>query len=133
MTEASRLHDTELIKKSFREWGDLEVKGDLDAWLKFVADDAILHPAGEPEVHGKAAIREYAAKFFQLPIVLMEPGELTVFVSESSDLAYNVGSLKMVLDNPDGKVDLDMKCTAIWRKISGEWRIALNSWSSNRQ
>jgi ketosteroid isomerase-like protein len=57
----------------------------------------------------------------------MEPGDLTVVVSESSDLAYNVGGFRMVLDNPDGKVEFDMKCTVIWRESDGAWKVAVNS------
>ena len=133
MTNAGRVREAEVIEKRFREWAALEVKKNLDAWLQFVAEDAILQPAGEPQVRGKAAIRDYAAKFFELPIALMEPGNQTVFISESSDLAYNAGSLKLVLDNPDAKLEMDMKCTAIWRKVAGEWQVVLNSWSLNKQ
>ena len=132
MTDTTRHDEARVIEQRFRDWADLEVKGDLDAWSQFVAEDAVLQPPGEPEVRGLAAIRDYAAKFFELPIVVMEPGELPVVVSQSLDLAYNVGNLKMVLDNPDGKVEFDMKSTAIWRKIDGTWKITVNSWSSNK-
>lgn len=131
LPSAAPFDEAKVVEQRFREWADLEVKGDLNAWSQFVAEDAVLQPPGEPEVRGLAAIRDYAAKFFELPIVGMEPGELTVVVSESGDLAYNAGNLKMTLDNPQGILELDLKSTAIWRKIDGSWKIILNSWSSN--
>ena len=119
------------IQDLFRRWADLEVTGDLKAWLEFVADDAVFQPPGEPAVEGKAAIREYAAAFFKLPIVQMEPGSLQIHVSASGDLACNYGPLKMVLEDENGRVEHDLKCLAIWKKDNGRWKITANSWSMN--
>ena len=92
------------IDSLFRRWADLEVTGDLEAWLEFVADDAVLQPPGESPVEGKAAIGEYAAAFFKLPIVKMEPGALRIHVSASGDLACNYGPIKMALEDESGRV-----------------------------
>lgn len=133
MSETASIRESQVIENRFREWAALEVKKDLRTWLRFLADDAVLQPAGEPEVRGKAAIEAYAAKFFELPIEIMEPGPQTVVVGASSDLAFNAGPLRIVLDSPNGKIELDMKSAVIWRKVGGEWKIALNSWSANSQ
>ncbi len=116
------------IEGLFRRWADLEVTGDLEAWLEFVADDAVLQPPGEPPVEGKAAVREYAAALFKLPIVRMEPGSLQIHVSASGDLACNYGPLKMALEDENGRVEYELKCMAIWKKDSGRWKITANSW-----
>ena len=130
MPDPERTAEAE-VEKLFRHWAELEVKKDLDAWLELVADDVILQPAGEPAVRGKNAARDWFINFFQTPVSLMEPGHLTVFVSESQDLACNYGDLTVVVDSPDGKVEGAMKSMVVWRKIDGSWKVAANSWSAN--
>ena len=132
MADPVRKSDAEVIENLFRHWAELEVKKDLDAWLELVADDAVLQPAGESAVRGKSAIRDWFVNFFEIPVSVMEPGELTVFVSESQDLACNFGDLRMVVDNPDGKVEFDMKSMVVWRKIGGSWKVTAASWSSKK-
>lgn len=119
------------IERRFRRWAELEVEGDLDAWTEFIAEDAVIQPPGEPHVHGRDSIRAYAAAFFELPIAVMEPTDQRVYVSESEDLAVNLGGLRMVLDNDDGPQELDLKCMAVWQKQDGEWKIVANTWSPN--
>jgi ketosteroid isomerase-like protein len=123
--------DGQAIPLRFHEWADLEVTGDLDAWAEFLSEDVELLPPGEPSIRGMEKVREYAAAFFELPISVMKPEEQRVIVSESGDLAVNFGNLRMVLENPEGATELDLKCLAVWRRIGGEWRIVANTWSSN--
>lgn len=119
------------IERLFRRWAALEVDGDLDAWLELVAEDAVLQPPGEPAVEGKSAIRAYASRLFELPIVRMEPGSLTTWVSESADLACIFGGLDMALEDESGREEQRIECLAVWRKVDGRWKVAVNSWSPN--
>ena len=77
----------EVVESLFRHWTELEVKKDMEPWLELVADDALLQPAGDPAIVGKSAIRDWFVRFFEIPVSAMDPGALTVFVSESGDPA----------------------------------------------
>ena len=105
MSDPAPKSEAEVVESLFRHWAELEVKKDLEAWLELVADDAVLQPAGEPAIVGKNAIRDWFVRFFEIPVSAMEPGPLTVFVSESGDLACNYGNLRMVVDGPGGPVN----------------------------
>lgn len=43
---------TDEITRLLREVAALEVTGDLETWIGYFADDAVLQPAGEPAVVG---------------------------------------------------------------------------------
>ena len=131
-TDAAVLSAADAIRRLFNRWAEFEVEGDIDGWASLIAEDVELLPPGEPAVRQKESVRDYAVQFFKLPISAMEPGAQRVIVSQSGDLAVNFGNLRMVLDNPKGPLELDMKCLAVWRKFDGKWLIVANTWSSNR-
>ena len=128
MSEADR------IKSLFDLWAKHEVDGDLEAWTAMIADDVTILPPGQPAIRGKEKVREFAASFFELPIEVMEPLAQQVLVSDSGDLAVNFGDLRMVLNPDDGdRIEMDLKCLAVWCREGDDWRISVNTWSSNSE
>lgn len=92
--------------------------GDAAAVSALHADDAILHPPNEPSVSGREAIDAYFVR------IHAEPQDLTyatddVVVSESGDLAYEVGTW-------DGG-----KYLTVYRRTPEGWRIVADSWSND--
>ena len=76
-------------------------------------------------------MRAYATTFFYLPIVTVEPGDLTIFLSDSGDLACHLGILNFVRDEENGRFEYDYKSMVTWRKEAGQWKVVANSWSPN--
>jgi ketosteroid isomerase-like protein len=100
--------------------------------LTFFAEEAIVQPAGIPQIQGKEAQGDSYRQWF-------ESGQLKEFsgttshieVSAAGDLAYEYGVNRMVLAGPEGDL-LDMgKYLLIWKKINGEWLITALSYSSD--
>lgn len=117
------------VEERFKAWADTEVDGDVEAWLQFLAEDVVLQPNNHPPVHGKASAREFFADFFQTPVSVMEPQNTQVVVSESGDVAANFGDLRVMFENSDQ--ELTMKSAVVWRKQGADWKVVLNSWSTN--
>ena len=90
--------------------------GDPAAVSALHADDAILHPPNEPSAQGREAIDAYFARIHAEPIELTYVTE-DVVVSESGDLAYEVGTW-------DGG-----KYLTIYRRTPDGWKIVADSWS----
>jgi ketosteroid isomerase-like protein len=109
-----------------------EAAQDVAAALAFWAEDAIVQPAGAPQLQGKAALGDLYRQFF-------EGGQLKEFagttshleVSAAGDLAYEYGVNRMILAGPDGDL-LDMgKYLVVWKKINGEWFAVALSFTSD--
>lgn len=109
-----------------------EAAQDVAAALAFWADNAVVQPAGAPQLQGKAALGDLYHQFF-------EGGQLKEFagttshieVSAAGDLAYEYGVNRMILAGPDGDL-LDMgKYLVVWKKIDGEWFAVALSFTSD--
>ena len=109
-----------------------EAEQDIDKALTFYAKDAIVQPAGAPQVQGNEAIAELYRQFFKdSQIKESSVTSSNVTVSKSGDLAYEYGRSQMVLAGPEGDLQDTGKYLTIWQKIEGEWFIAAGSFSSD--
>ncbi len=102
--------------------------------LAFFAEDAIVQPAGAPQVQGKEAVGDLYRQFGGFESGLLKEFSGTTShleVSAAGDLAYEYGVNRMVLAGPEGDL-LDMgKYLCVWKKINGEWFIAALSFTSD--
>ena len=105
---------------------------DIEAALTYWAEDAIVQPAGAPQMEGKEAIGALYQEYFGSGLLKEFSGEATnIEVSESGDLAYETGVNRMVLNGPEGDL-LDVgKYLAVWEKIDGEWYVTALSFTSD--
>jgi ketosteroid isomerase-like protein len=92
--------------------------GDPAAVSALHADDAILHPPNEPSISGREAIDAYFTRIHAEPVDLTYATD-DVVVSESGDLAYEVGTW-------DGG-----KYLTVYRRTPSGWKIVADSWSND--
>jgi ketosteroid isomerase-like protein len=96
--------------------------GDAAAISALHADDALLQPAGQPAVRGRAAVDSLIAADNGEPSDL----QLTtteIIVSEAGDMAYEVGTIAA----PDGAG----KYLTVYRNTPEGWRIVADTWSTD--
>lgn len=105
---------------------------DTEAALAFWAADAVVQPAGSPQIQGHEAIRALYNSFFGTGQLKEFEGTTShLEVSDAGDLAYEYGVNRMILTGPEGDF-LDLgKYLAIWEKIDGEWYITALSFTSD--
>jgi ketosteroid isomerase-like protein len=124
--------ETEAVRTRSERVVAAEAAQNVPEALAFWAEDAIVQPAGAPQIEGKEAVGDLYRQFF-------EGGQLKEFsgttshleVSAAGDLAYEYGVNRMVLAGPEGDL-LDMgKYLLVWKKINGEWFIAALSFTSD--
>jgi len=123
--------EEEAIRKLTTDWFADELRRDMEASLSCVAPDAMFQLEGTPTIVGTTAIRTAYEEFFKLPFTdwMMEPR--TVVVAASGDLAYDIGSFKMVFEGPEGRTEVPQKSTFIWRKLDGQWKVVVCCFSSD--
>ena len=106
---------------------------DLERYLSFYADDAVLFWPGMPMVTGRAAIREFMQGFFSMPAFSLSFETAKVEVSQAGDLAYTYGTNKVTLVAPDGKKMKDQgKYLTVYRKQpDGAWKVVADIGNSD--
>jgi len=124
--------ETEAVRTRSEGIVAAEAAQDVAEALTFWAEDAIVQPAGAPQIQGKEAIGGLYRQFF-------EGGQLKEFsgttshleVSVAGDLAYEYGVNRMVLAGPEGDL-LDMgKYLVVWKKTNGDWFVTALSFTSD--
>ena len=106
-----------------------ELNRDLEGFLSYLAPDAVIQ-VGDVPTMDVGGLRTYTDAFFKLPytdITYTEPRNIVV--AESGDMAYDFGAWTVILEGEDRSSDLFGKSTIIWRKINGEWKAVVMSFS----
>jgi len=106
---------------------------DLERYVSFYADDAVLLWPGAPMVKGRAAIRKFMQVFFSMPDFSLSFETAHVEVSQSGDFAYTCGTNKVILVDLNGKRIKDSgKYLTVYKKQSGgTWKVVADMGNSD--
>ena len=117
------------IRQLTTEWFAAEERRDVEASLSYLAPNTVIQPAGVPTVYGIDEMRTFYEGFFEIPYtaIVMEPR--TVVLAASGDLAYDIGTWRVVYEGENGRREEPGKSTIIWRKFNGEWKAVSMSFS----
>ena len=109
-----------------------EAAQNTDSSLMYWADDAVVQPAGVPQIEGKEGIRAlYDGLFGSGQLRSFEGKTSKIVVADGGGLAYEYGVNRMVLAGPQGDV-LDVgKYLAVWTKMNGTWFAVALSFTSD--
>ena len=114
--------EAERLMKTSREWSKAAEAGDMEAVLRYFADDAILISASQPPVRGRKAIRDYLAGTSKIPgfRIRWEPIEAKV----SGDVGYMLERTHVTMTGPEGApVSEELQAVTVWRKQpDGSWK-----------
>lgn len=116
-----------------REWSSAAATGDTAKILSYWADDAVVMSPGEPTLRGKDAIREMVVGSSKIPGFSISWEPLSVFVSESGDLAYMIEQNQITVNDSLGNpITEKNKAVTIWKKqADGTWKNVVDMWNSN--
>lgn len=125
--------DVQSIRELERRARDAAEAKDLDRYVSFYADDAVLFWPGTPMVRGRAAIREFMQAFLAMPAFSLSFETAEVHVSRAGDLAYSYGTNRVSLVGPNGKRMKDRgKYLTVYRKqADGTWKVVADIGNSD--
>jgi ketosteroid isomerase-like protein len=123
--------EEEQIRQFTQEWYDAENRDDLDAIMPFIAEESVLQMPGMPTIEGKDAQRSLMATLLE-SMVSITGGPMTIVVSESGDIAYQYGTSTAIIKGPDGEFEDPEKYLFVLKKIDGEWKVVVGSFSSDK-
>ena len=102
---------------------------DLEAFISFMAPDAIIQLEASPAITGTATIRAMIEKTFESPFKEMLWESQTIVLATKCKLAYVISAFKIVFEGRDGRMEVPGKSTIIWRKTDGHWKAAVWNFS----
>lgn len=122
--------DRESLERSQGEFIEALAARDAELAAALFAEDAVLHIANMDPVEGRDAIRRFYGNLFGY---LSSSGAVPerLELSVSGDLAYATGRAKNEFRGAEGSTGYTGKFALVWKKVDGDWRIALYSVSSN--
>ncbi len=123
--------EKEAIRKLTKNWFADELRRDMEASLSYLAPDAVVQAEGTPALVGTTAHRALYEEVFKIPFTDLVIEPRTVVVAESADLAYDIGSYRMVIEGPEGRTEIPQKSIIIWRKLEGQWKVVVGSFSND--
>jgi ketosteroid isomerase-like protein len=123
--------EREAIRDADRRWVGAETAKNIDAIVAFYAADAVEMADNTPLIRGRDAIRQWYETWLTPAGVSMTFASDTVVVAASGDLAYDVGTYHFRTVGRTGNVDDVGKYLTVWKKVDGEWKVAVDMGNSD--
>jgi ketosteroid isomerase-like protein len=114
-------------------WSKTALAHDVDGWMSYYADDAVVLPANEKTLTGKASIRPEIAGLLGMKDAAVSWKPTKIVVADSGEIAYLYGTYTIRgKDTSGASADEDGKLVEIWRRQpDGAWKCVVDGWSSD--
>jgi ketosteroid isomerase-like protein len=118
------------LRKLDAQWAQTK---DVNTWLSYYTDDAIVFPPNEKMAKGKAAARKSVADLLTLPNLQLIWKPIRIEVAASGDFAYIASAYTMSFtDDANKRVPDAGKTLEIWKlQPNGEWKCVADTWNSD--
>ena len=131
---ATHPSDEVAIRNTVAAWSDAAGSKDIDKWLSFYTDDASVLPFNAPICTGKAQIRQVVSQLNSDPGYSLRFGSTRVEVARSGELAYEIGTFDLTLNDDTGKPKASRgKYVVVWKKQpDGTWKAAADIFNTDQ-
>ncbi len=105
--------------------------------MKYWAKDAIVQPAGMPQIQGKEAIIKLYHQMFGDTAMKLKSftsssiNSPNISVAQSGDIAFDYGTNKFVWSTAKGELVEMGKYLIVWKKINDDWYVSAISFTSD--
>ena len=129
----TRAADEAAIRKADMDWSNAAQSKQVDSWVAFYTDDAIVLPANDKIATDKDAIRKTIGDPLAAPGFSVKWQTAKVEVARSGDIGYSQGTYELTMNDPKGKPVSDRgKYVEIWKKqADGTWKCAVDTFNSD--
>jgi uncharacterized protein (TIGR02246 family) len=127
-------NEEDVIRKLDAEWSAAAQNKDVDQSVSVYADDGSMLPNHAPIATGKAQIREVWAHLLSLPGVKVSFVPTKVEVAKSKDMAYDVGTYELTMNDPQGSPSTEIgKYVVIWKKQPDKkWKVVADIFNPDK-
>lgn len=131
--KADTKNEGEKLMQLSREWSRLASTDSTEKILSYWAEDAVVMSPGQSPINGKKAIREMVEGTSKIPGFKISWEPLSVYVSETGDMAYMIEQNQITVNDSLGKPMTEYnKGVTVWRKEpDGSWKNVVDIWNAN--
>jgi uncharacterized protein (TIGR02246 family) len=129
--EVATLSEAKAVQALSQEWLKAEIAKDIPKIMSYYAEDAMEMASNTPVIIGKEPIQKWYETWLKPEGVSMTFATEEVKVSTSLDMAVERGTYHFVQNNPSGQVDDTGKYVTVWKKVKGEWKVAIDTATSD--
>jgi len=118
----------ELDRRWVREVAAKNVSGVVDLY----AEDGMMLAPNAPPARGKAALTAAFTDLMREGNELsfsFEPTQITV--AAAGDVAHDIGTYRISMDTPGGRINDNGKYITLWKKIDGKWKVAADMFNTD--
>ena len=129
----TRAADEAAIRKADTDWANAAQSKQVDSWVAFYSDDAMVLPANDKMAMGKEPIRKAIGDLLAMPGFSVKWQPAKVEVARSGDIGYSQGTYELTMNDPKGQPVTDRgKYVEIWKKqADGSWKCAVDTFNSD--
>ena len=129
--EVNTLNEAKAVQALSQEWLKAEIAKDIPTILSFYAEDAMEMASNTPVIIGKEPIQKWYETWLKPEGVSMTFATEEVRVATALDMAVERGTYHFVQNNASGQVDDTGKYVTVWKKVKGEWKVAIDTATSD--
>src|SRR5690349_2728349 len=129
--EVNTLNEAKAVQALSQEWLKAEIAKDIREIMTYYAEDAMEMASNTPVIIGKEPIQKWYETWLKPEGVSMTFATEEVKVSTSLDMAVERGTYHFVQNNAGGQVDDTGKYVTVWKKVKGEWKVAIDTATSD--
>jgi ketosteroid isomerase-like protein len=129
----TRVADEATIRAADADWAKAAQTKQVDAWVAFYSDDAVVLPPNDGRATSKDSIRKAVGELLGLPGLSIHWQPTKVEAARFGDMAYSYGAYELTSNNAKGRPVTDHgKYVEIWKKQSdGSWKCIVDTWNSD--
>jgi ketosteroid isomerase-like protein len=129
----NRVQDEATIRRLDAAWVKAAETKQVDAWMAFYAEDAVVLPPNEAVATDRSSIRKSVGELLALPGLSLTWQPAHIEVAAAGDIAYLYGTYELTSEDAHGMPMTDYgKNVEIWKKQSdGSWKCIVDTWNSD--
>jgi len=121
----------QLIRELDKKWVAAVAAKDVATITGIYAADGMFMAPNAPPAQGHESIAQAWTGLLGLPGISLTFEPTRIEVSESADLAADVGAYSLAFDGEKGRVEDEGKYVVVWKKVNGAWKVAADIFNSN--
>lgn len=121
--------EKKLLKKIHRDM-ILDQNTDVEKEASYFTEDAFVIPPNGPPVIGALELKKLCEEMVKTEVLSKSGGPMRVVVSESGDLAYDIGSYRIVNKGEKGPVAEEGYFLTIYKKVNDRWKFEGQIWNN---
>ncbi len=124
--------EEDAIRELDKRWVRAFAAGDVGAVVDMYASDGMVMapnaPPGKEKAGLTAAYTDMMRKENNLSLTF-EPTQITV--AAAGDMAHDIGTYRLSMDTPGGRINDNGKYITLWKKVAGQWKVAADMFNTD--